>query len=42
MILRSLVSVFAGDERFNLCYTGDTKTSRLLIFIGRAQALLCF
>lgn len=35
MILRSLVSVFAGDERFNLCYTDDKKINRLIFFIGR-------
>ncbi len=32
MSLHSLVSVFTGDERFNLCYTGDTKMGRLLFF----------
>jgi hypothetical protein len=33
MILRSLVSVFAGDQRFNLYYSDDTKVSRRLFFI---------
>lgn len=40
VILCNLMSVFAGDERFNLCYTGGTKGSRRLFFIGRADVVM--
>jgi hypothetical protein len=40
MILRSLVPVFVGDQRFNLYYSDDTKVSRRLFFICRADVVM--